>query len=205
MSDAPAITAKPPLDTARAVKLTMADAGDPKGFYYLAIAYALNHQEEPDAILEIKRCYEDAVARGSNDAKVALGLMLATGNSLPFLMDRRLPLEYRDPEKGLALLKSAEAQSCSFTQPLVSLDRCSEREESIASEISNIYFNGAHTWIADEAAKALCKPKDFACVSKAGHWQQVVPKDRQLSEEWARRRDACCEKIAAINRARQCF
>lgn len=183
----------------------MADAGDPKGKYYMAIIYVLRHQNDPNAIFEIKRRYEEAVAAGSNDAKVALGQMLVRGDSYPFIRDEKLPLEYLDPQRGLALLKSAAEQFCSFTQPLVGIDRCRERESSIPYVIEAIYFNGTHRWVRDEAAATACRKDDSACLRKAGHWQITVPKDRALSDDWRERARKCEPQIEKTNRSRGCF
>jgi hypothetical protein len=67
----------------------MADAGNPKGLYYMAIVYAVHHQNDPDrGVYEVKRRYEEAISKGSNDAKVALGRMLIEGDTHPFIIDR---------------------------------------------------------------------------------------------------------------------
>lgn len=124
----------------------MADRGDPKGMYYMAIVYAVgefNKPEDKKDVGGILRRYEEAVAAGSNDAKVALGRMLVEGVTLPHTyLDGALPEVQRDPKRGIALLKSAAEQSCSYSQPLMSIGRCREREASIALILWTLYDNG---------------------------------------------------------------
>lgn len=156
----------------------LADQGDPLGYYYLAVAYALRHDRDPDGdVHEVKRLYEDAVARGSNDAKVALGRMLILGDTYPFILNGKLPESERNPVRGMALLKSAAEQSCHFMQPLVAIGHCRERLMSTHREIWLLYRDG---------------------------WGGIV-KDPVQASYWKAQKDACEPVIQEQNKLRGCF
>lgn len=157
----------------------MADQGDPKGLYYMAIVHALKHIKEPDGdALVVKQLYEEAVAKGSNDAKVALGKMLVRGHTMPYAYAHiALPVELRDRSRGMALLKEAAEQSCSYTEPLIGIGQCRERESSISSLIYVIYRDG---------------------------WGGV-PKDPVQAQYWKDRYDQCEPIIEKTNRANACY
>lgn len=157
----------------------MADSGDPKGLYYMAIVHAIKHLKDPDGdVLTVKRLYEEAVAKGSNDAKVALGEMLITGDTMPYAFSHQaLPPEQHDSQRGLALLKSAAEKTCSYTEPLISIEQCREREASIPSKIWVIYRDG---------------------------WGGV-PKDTEQATYWKAKRDVCELIITQVNREHHCY
>lgn len=159
----------------------MADRGDPKGLYYMAFVHAMDRQRESgmDAYT-VKRMYENAMDKGSNDAKVALGNMLVCGStSIMWGVTclSGLPKQDRDPQRGLALLKEAAEKSCSVTEPLIGLGDCRERETSIAKMIRLIYRDG----------------------------DGGIPQDKEQEAYWRARETACQAKIDAINRQRRCY
>jgi TPR repeat protein len=157
---------------------SLANEGDPLGYYYLAVAHAVRYDHKPDGdVHEVKRLYEDAVARGSNDAKVALGLMLVEGHTHPFVLNRKLPKNERDPVRGMALLKSAAEQSCHFMQPLVAIGRCRERLISTPVEIWIIYRDG-----------------------RGG-----IAKDPEQARHWKTQTETCDPVIQEENKLRGCF
>ena len=159
----------------------LADAGDPKGLYYMAFVYAARHKDEKGGdAYTVKRMYEEAVAKGSNDAKVALGNMLvcgATGILWGAGCLGGLPKADRDTQRGLALLKEAAEHSCSVTEPLMALDDCRERETSIPRFIRLIY-------------------RDV---------DGGIPIDPEQEAYWRQRDNACTETIRKINQQRRCF
>ncbi len=157
----------------------MADGGDPKGLYYMAIVHAVNHLKDPDGdVLTVKRLYEEAIEKGSNDAKVALGEMLVTGDTMPYAYSHQtLPANQRDPRRGLELLKVAAEKSCSYTEPLIGISMCREREASIPSKVWVIYRDG---------------------------WGGIS-KDIEQEKEWKSRRDACEPIIKKVNQERHCY
>lgn len=142
----------------------LADEGDPLGYYYLAVAHALRYHHKPDGdVHEVKRLYEDAIARGSNDAKVALGRMLIRGDTYPFIQNEKLPESERDPVRGMVLLKSAAEQSCHFMQPLVAIGRCRERLMSTPVQIWIIYRDGRGSIAKDPAQASYWKTQMETC------------------------------------------
>jgi hypothetical protein len=145
----------------------------------MAIVQAMNHLKDPDGdVLTVKHLYEEAIAKGSNDAKVALGKMLVTGDTMPYAYSHQtLPQEQRDYQKGLALLKSAAEKSCSYTEPLIGIGQCREREASIPSKIYVIYRDG---------------------------WGGVS-KDPERANYWKERYDECEPIITKINHEHNCF
>ncbi|MCE1242904.1 hypothetical protein [Oryzomicrobium sp.] len=164
----------------------MADRGDPKGLYYMAFVHAFEHRNDrndPTGDAQtVKRMYEEAIARGSNDAKVALGNMLICGATgilwtTACFPNIGLPEVERDPFHGLELLKEAAEKSCSVTEPLIGLDQCREREASIATKIRIIYRDG-----------------------KGG-----IPKDPKQEAYWRDQESVCEQKIDEINRQRRCY
>ena len=160
----------------------LADAGDPKGLYYMAFVYAARHKDEKGGdAYTVKRMYEEAVAKGSNDAKVALGNMLVCGYTGILwgsgCLGGYLPKADRDPQRGLALLKEAAEQSCYVTEPLMALDDCRERETSIPRFIRLIYRDG----------------------------DGGIPIDPEQEAYWRQRDNACTETIRKINQQRRCF
>jgi hypothetical protein len=157
---------------------SLANEGDPLGYYYLAVTHAVHHAHKPDGdVHEVKRLYEDAVARGSNDAKVALGRMLILGDTYPFILNEKLPKSERNPARGMALLKSAAEQSCHFMQPLVAIGRCRERLMSTNREIWLLYRDG---------------------------WGGIA-KDPAEASYWKAQKDACEPVIEEQNKLRGCF
>lgn len=147
----------------------MADAGDPKGIYYMAVAYAARHMKDPgmDAT-NVKRMYEHTVSAGSNDARVALANMLICGSTgtlwtVACLPNLGLPQSERDPVRGLELLNQAAATSCSFTEPLIGYGRCRERERSIPVMLAVLYRDGEGGLPKDPAQEAHWRQREKTC------------------------------------------
>jgi TPR repeat protein len=159
----------------------MADRGDPKGLYYMAVVHAAKHMNERGGdAYTVKRMYEEAMAKGSNDAKVALGNMLICGyTGISWgsgCGPAGLPIKDRDPVRGMALLKEAAAKSCSVTEPLIAYGNCRERETSIPALVWLIYRDG----------------------------DGGIPEDSQLAAQWKARAEACAPIIDQINKQRGC-
>ncbi|MCE1242902.1 hypothetical protein [Oryzomicrobium sp.] len=158
----------------------MADRGDPKGLYYMAFVHAAKHMNDRGGdAYTVKKMYEEAVAKGSNDAKVSLGNMLVCGSTGILwggVCSGSLPEVDRNPKRGLILLKEAAEKSCSVTTPLMAYGQCRERETSIARLIKLIYREG-----------------------KGG-----IPKDSEQEAYWRSREATCQPKIDETNRQRGC-
>ncbi|WP_434779165.1 hypothetical protein [Neisseria sp. Ec49-e6-T10] len=165
--------------------------GDPDGYYFLAIEFALSKrgQSTPENLSEIKRRYEEAVAKGSNDAKVALGNMLVTGDTVPFeFTNTALPLKDRDIERGLRLMSEAATASCMYKQPLFRDAQCGNiRMFNPAIKIWVLYRSGRHD--RDSAQEP---------------WVKLVPINEKLAQKWKQRRDQCEAEIEAYNRKHGC-
>ena len=165
--------------------------GNPDGYYFSAIAFALSKvgNSTPENIAEIKRLYEVAVAKGSNDAKVALGNMLVTGDTLPFeVTNSALLLKDRDIARGLRLMSEAATYSCMYKQPLFQDAQC-----------GNIrMFNPAiKIWVPYRDGK---KDRDTA----QEPWMTLVPPNELLAQKWKKRRDQCEIEINEYNRKYGC-
>ncbi|MCE1242901.1 hypothetical protein [Oryzomicrobium sp.] len=158
----------------------MADRGDPRGLYYMAFVHAAKHMDDPGSdAYTVKQMYEEAVAKGSNDAKAMLGNMLVCGDTGSLWTGGclgGLPKSARDPKRGLALLKEAAEKSCSFTEPLMAYGLCREREASIPNMIKLIYRDG----------------------------DGGIPKNPEQEAYWRSREATCKPKIDEINRQRGC-
>ncbi|WP_434779164.1 hypothetical protein [Neisseria sp. Ec49-e6-T10] len=165
--------------------------GDPDGYYFLAIEFALSKrgQSTPENLSEIKRRYEEAVAKGSNDAKVALGNMLVTGDTVPFeFTNTALPLKDRDIERGLRLMSEAATKSCMYKQPLFRDAQCGNiRMFNPAIKIWVPYRDGIYD-------------RDSAQVP----WVKLVQKNEVLAQKWKQRRDQCEAEIQAYRKEHRC-
>lgn len=142
----------------------MADRGEAKGLYYMAVVHAMKQRKkaigEEDVVGIVDR-YEKAISAGSNDARAALGEMLINGHSTPF--GDTLWRPPHDPARGLDLLKTAATNSCSYTQPFMSIGRCRERESSIAA-ILMVRFRDGHYGVAkDPEQEAFWRDRMNAC------------------------------------------
>lgn len=166
-------------------------AGDPDGYYFLAIEFALSKvgNSTPENVAEIKRLYELAVAKGSNDAKVALGNMLVTGDTLPFeVTNAALPWRERDVKRGLKLMSEAATKSCMYKQPLYQDARCGNiRMANSAVKIWVPYRGGS-----------------FARNFETGEWVTLVPKNDALAHKWEQRVNQCDAEIQAFRKQHRC-
>jgi TPR repeat protein len=133
---------------------------DPMGYYYLGLAHAYGFQGLDNDAREVRRRYETAIQKGSNDANVALGWMLLFQNSSPWGDGKNsLPRAERDPDKGMALLKSAAAKECFYTHPGAGAPTT---KESIHSKIGYLYRDGRGVAKDPEEAKFWLEKRD-AC------------------------------------------
>lgn len=164
--------------------------GDPDGYYFTAIIFAKSKEDNArEHRKEILARYEEAVAKGSNDAKIALGRMLVEGRSLPFeYMDVALPWEERDIKRGLKLLEEAATKSCYYQQPLFMDSACSNiRRTNAAVPIWVAYRDGVYARLPNTEKRS-----------------QVFPKNPALAEKWKKRRDQCDAEIKEYKKANRC-
>lgn len=183
----------------------MADAGNPGGLYYMAVVHAVTHEPDLDGdVHTVKRLYEEAMAKGSNDARVALGRMLIWGNSHPINLNEKYPQELRDPAKGIDLLKAAAKQSCFYVQPLVSRGRCRERQASTPLELWVLYRDGVSYLNVDEERRNACSKEDASCRRSAFVWTKSLAKDAEQAAYWKGEYDKCEPSIRQWNKQTGC-
>lgn len=185
---------------------SMAEAGNPQGLYYMAVAHAILHEHDPDGdVHTVMRLYEEAIEKGSNDARVALGRMLIWGDSYPFVGNSKLSQELRNPPKGVELLTTAAKHSCTYAQPLVNLGRCRERMTSIPSRLWVLYRDGAYFMYEDTEKLKLCGVDDTSCRIKAMTYVLVVAKDAEQASYWKGEYDRCQPIIQETNKRLGCY
>lgn len=183
----------------------MAEAGHPGGLYYMAVVHAVTHEREPDGdVLTVKKLYEEAIEKGSNDARVALGRMLIWGHSHPLNLNTTFPQELRDPPKGIELLKTAAKQSCFYVEPLIGIGRCRERQASTPAQLERLYYSGLSYQYDDDEKLKACGKEDGACRIKALIYKPVVVKDAEQAAYWAKEYYRCKPIIQEFNKKNGC-
>lgn len=185
---------------------SMVAAGNPDGLYYMAVVHAMLHERDADGdVHTVRKLYEEAIAKGSNDARVALGRMLIWGDSYPFVGNGKLPQEMREPAKGIELLKTAAKQSCFYSQPLINYGRCRERLTSIPAQLERLYYSGVHFMYDDEEKLKACAGEDAICRVRAVIYKPVVAKDAEQAAYWAKEYYRCKPIIQELNKRVGCY
>ncbi len=151
--------------------------GDPMGDYLYALGNAQGWIEEvkdPQKIVEI---FEKAIAEGSGDAQLALGVYYFVGK-VPFpygSANNSIGLPERDRERGLQLVREGLKSQCSYAQPIVNArsNRACMKYYSAAYDIWPTYRDG------------------LSRQNENGQWETVVSKNPALADEWRKIDEAC--------------
>lgn len=151
--------------------LSMVDAlrakGDPLGDYLWVLANAAgwvdNPELDPEKLLSM---YQDAAAKGSADALVAVGKMLFMGSTTPngTGIGKALPDDRLNMNKGLELIEQGTRERCWYWEPVIqtiSSQNC--LRPIIAADMVWPKFRDGFLWPKNEALMNYWRAKSDRC------------------------------------------
>lgn len=149
--------------------------GDPLGDYLWVVAnsndWIDNAEHDPEKLFAM---YQQAAAKGSMDAQVAMGVMLFSGTPVPNPVGGKkgapYPREKLDMKKGLELIEQGTRERCWYWEPVIqTITSQNCLRPNIAADKVWPKFRDGFLWSTDQALMSYWKAKASQCEQDPGY------------------------------------